>query len=207
MKIYLAAKYARREELLPLAETMTSFGHECTSTWLTGETEISTANAEMDLRDVARADALLFFSEERDVGYMTGGRHVEFGYAVALRKQMAVVGCRENIFHMLKGVTHFESFEEAMLSIETASRPLVPYSDVCADVLAELHRAERHGASFASLHEAYAVILEELDEVWDITKQKRKNRSESELLKELVQVAAMAIKAIESMGNFVGGTV
>ena len=51
------------------------------------------------------------------------------------------------------------------------------------------------------------MILEELDEVWDITKQKRKNRSAKELEKELIQIAAMAIKAIHSMKNFVGGSV
>ena len=71
----------------------------------------------------------------------------------------------------------------------------------------ELASSYRHGQTFSSLHEAYAVILEELDEVWDITKQKRKNRSAKELEKELIQIAAMAIKAIPSMKNFVGGSV
>lgn len=72
---------------------------------------------------------------------------------------------------------------------------------------AEIGRAKRHGIKFASLHEAYAVILEELDEIWDITRLKRKDRSEEELRKEFIQLAAMAFKALNSFDNFVGGNV
>lgn len=71
----------------------------------------------------------------------------------------------------------------------------------------ELYRAERHGARFASLHEAYAVLLEELDEVWDICRQKRSLRDPAALHKELVQLAAMAVRAIQSLQNFTGGLV
>lgn len=78
---------------------------------------------------------------------------------------------------------------------------------IVAEILVEVQRSRRHGAVFASLHEAYAVILEELDEVWDITRQKRRDRSAADLQKELIQIGAMAVKALESMENFVGGTV
>jgi len=71
----------------------------------------------------------------------------------------------------------------------------------------EIGRAQRHGVKFASLHEAYAVILEELDEVWDATRLKKRDRKADDLKKELVQLAAMAVKAIHSMDNFVGGSV
>ncbi len=74
-------------------------------------------------------------------------------------------------------------------------------------ILAEVEKAKRHGERFASLHEAYAVILEEVDEVWDITRQKRCYRNELELRKEFIQIAAMAIKALNSMDNFLGGNV
>jgi hypothetical protein len=80
-------------------------------------------------------------------------------------------------------------------------------SEVAEDIEDEIDRSNRHEVSFASLHEAYAVILEELDEVWDITKQKKKKRNAQELRQELIQVAAMAIKAIHSLPNFVGGEV
>ena len=70
----------------------------------------------------------------------------------------------------------------------------------------ELEAAKRHGG-FNSLHEAYSVILEELDEIWDITKLKKKDRDANEIKKELIQLAAMAIKAYNSVENFVGGKV
>jgi uncharacterized membrane protein YgaE (UPF0421/DUF939 family) len=71
----------------------------------------------------------------------------------------------------------------------------------------EVERAKKHGEKFASLHEAYGVLLEELDEVWDITRQKRRERDPMEIRKEMVQIAAMAIKSIRSLDNFVGGDV
>jgi len=80
-------------------------------------------------------------------------------------------------------------------------------TDIYATIDAEVERARRHGDTFASLHEAYAVILEEVDEVWDITRQKRRERSELELRKEFIQIAAMAVKALASMSNFIGGKV
>ena len=79
--------------------------------------------------------------------------------------------------------------------------------EIVEEVDKELLSSYKHGRKFASLHEAYAVILEELDEVWDVTKQKRKHRDAGHLRYELIQVAAMAIKAINSMDNFVGGNV
>lgn len=52
-----------------------------------------------------------------------------------------------------------------------------------------------------------SVILEELDEFWDITKLKRRDRSREDIRSECIQIAAMAIKAIHSIESFVGGDV
>lgn len=76
-----------------------------------------------------------------------------------------------------------------------------------AEIAAEVERSKVHGVQFRSLHEAYAVMLEELQEVWEITMQKRKDRNPVALQKELIQVAAMAVKAIASMPNLVGGNI
>lgn len=78
---------------------------------------------------------------------------------------------------------------------------------IFGDIEAELKRAEAHGGTFGTLHEAHGVIAEELYEVWLITVQKKKNRDPEVLRKELIQVAAMAIKAIQSLENFTGGKV
>ena len=45
-----------------------------------------------------------------------------------------------------------------------------------------------------SAHEGYAVILEELDELWDEVKKSRLSRSQERLHDEARQVAAMAIR-------------
>ena len=52
---------------------------------------------------------------------------------------------------------------------------------------------QRHG-DFNSLHEGYAVLLEESDELWDIIKHKRPDLDE--VINEATQVAAMGIKML-----------
>jgi hypothetical protein len=88
-----------------------------------------------------------------------------------------------------------------------AAQPILPRAEILRAMSSEVDRAKMHGEKFASLHEAYAVILEELDEVWEITRQKRRDRSALEMRKEFVQLGAMAIKALESLDNFIGGSV
>jgi hypothetical protein len=51
----------------------------------------------------------------------------------------------------------------------------------------------QHGP-FNSAHEGYAVIKEELDELWNEIKLKRSERNPVNLREEAVQVAAMAIR-------------
>ena len=79
--------------------------------------------------------------------------------------------------------------------------------ELAVEIDIELGKAARHGNEFASLHEAYAVMLEELDEIWDHTRRKRRDRKRDEIRKELIQIAAMAIKGVHSLDNFVGGSV
>ena len=61
----------------------------------------------------------------------------------------------------------------------------------------ELKKARQQHGPILSIHEGYAVILEELDEVWDEVKKKTNERNLNNLLKELVQVSAMAQKMAE----------
>lgn len=80
-------------------------------------------------------------------------------------------------------------------------------ADFLTAVDAEETAARRHESTFHSLHEAYAIILEEVDELWEITRLKKRNRKPEDIRKELVQIAAMAVKAALSIDNFVGGDV
>ena len=60
------------------------------------------------------------------------------------------------------------------------------------EVAAELERARAKFGAIASLHEGYAVILEELEEFWEGVKTKGTHPEAMRL--ELIQIAAMAIR-------------
>ncbi|KKM92742.1 hypothetical protein LCGC14_1215380 [marine sediment metagenome] len=61
-------------------------------------------------------------------------------------------------------------------------------------VSAELLGAEAANPPYVTPHQGYAVILEELDELWDEVKVKRENRSIDRMRREAVQVAATAMR-------------
>jgi NTP pyrophosphatase (non-canonical NTP hydrolase) len=67
------------------------------------------------------------------------------------------------------------------------------------DTRTELHRAHRlHPDPQPSFHHGYAVIAEEVDELWDEVKKKSRDRDHQAMRAELVQIAAMATRmAIE----------
>jgi hypothetical protein len=58
---------------------------------------------------------------------------------------------------------------------------------------------EVHG-EFHSAHEAYGVLLEEVEEFWVEVCLKRKDRSPQRMQDELIQIAAVAIKAAMTLG-------
>ena len=59
------------------------------------------------------------------------------------------------------------------------------------EIIKEYWRAKEKFGGFASAHEGYAVLLEEVDELWDEIKA---NGSNDNLKKEAIQVAAMGLR-------------
>ena len=132
MLIYLAARYSRLEELQGYADDLRAIGHRVEARWLLGDHQIhegadkveaATVSVPLEGRpfalddyvDVLEADMLIAFSEEpRAGGASRGGRHVEFGMALAWGKLVVVVGPRENVFHTLQMVNHFWRWSEAL---------------------------------------------------------------------------------------------
>ena len=112
MKLYLAARYDRIDEMAELADTIEDLGHEVTSRWIEGNSQPDGESGGYDLTDVVVADGLVLFTEEPTANVpfaARGGRHVEYGYALRAGKQMFIVGPRENIFHELPQVVRFST--------------------------------------------------------------------------------------------------
>jgi hypothetical protein len=53
--------------------------------------------------------------------------------------------------------------------------------------------SEKYG-TFNTTHEAYGILLEEVDELWDEIKKKRRKRDMSKMREETIQVAGIAIR-------------
>ena len=59
----------------------------------------------------------------------------------------------------------------------------------------EVKEAQERWKPFNSAHEAYAILLEEVDELWEMVKYYQKNKDVIlSLIREAIQVAAMAIR-------------
>jgi hypothetical protein len=123
---YLAARYSRREELCAYKADLEARGHRVPARWLLGEHQVhgleaaravendgpvpaaqAVLFAEDDIEDLLGADVMVNFTEAPRHGATRGGRHVEYGVALGLRRagygrhQIYVVGPLENVFHAL----------------------------------------------------------------------------------------------------------
>lgn len=62
------------------------------------------------------------------------------------------------------------------------------------NVMAEVKRAQTLHAPLNSAHEAYAVLLEEVEEFWDEVRKRKAERNPKDIVNELTQIAAMACR-------------
>jgi len=60
----------------------------------------------------------------------------------------------------------------------------------------EYLKASRSNPPFNSAHEGWAVIMEEVDELWEEVRKKKANRSVAHMKKEAKQIAAMGLRFI-----------
>lgn len=61
-----------------------------------------------DIEDIDAALTLVSFTEAGGGG--KGGRHTEYGYAIAQNKRLVIIGPREHIFHTHPGVEIFSQW-------------------------------------------------------------------------------------------------
>jgi hypothetical protein len=124
MKIYLAARYSRAAEMRDVRADLQSLGHTVTARWINGGHELKRDEpnvdeerarwAQDDFDDLWEADLVISFTEEPRKTSSRGGRHVEFGLALGLKKNLIVVGHRENVFHCLPEVEFYPMWEMAL---------------------------------------------------------------------------------------------
>lgn len=115
MKVYLAARYSRNDEMRGVRDVLEVLGHQVTSRWidqhggnllessvaekLNSDPDGCAKYAQVDVDDLMAADVVVSFTSADGGG--KGGRHVEFGLALGLGKRLVIVGPRENVFHTL----------------------------------------------------------------------------------------------------------
>jgi len=123
MNIYFASRYSRFKEMQAYAEQLENLGDIVTSRWINGGHQISDSGlsdeakeeerirfAQEDWSDLMRSDIVLNFTESPRSTNSRGGRHVEFGAALARHKLCVVIGHRENVFHCLPQVKFYPTW-------------------------------------------------------------------------------------------------
>jgi hypothetical protein len=131
--IYLASRYSRNDEMRGVRDVLEALGFRVTSRWIDLHTDVmgdystsfdaDTLNTKTeqyvpigqhDIDDIDRADWVVNFTCGTGG---KGGRHVEFGYALATGKRLFVVGPRENVFHTLPVVRHYPTWRSFVIGI------------------------------------------------------------------------------------------
>lgn len=105
MKIYLASNYSTHPAMREHA------GHEVTSEWISGTHggDDRVSYAQIDLRDLDAAEAIIFFAEAPEGSRTRGGK---FGYALAKGKRIFLVGKPVNVFHHLPEIIQRIDFQD-----------------------------------------------------------------------------------------------
>lgn len=131
MHVYIAARFSRRPEANALAQELKVRGHTITSRWVKPDSDhvlptgLSQQAADHererfaleDVVDLRAADWLVSLQEEPR-NNSRGGRHVEFGYAIARDMKITIIGPRETVFHHLPDIEHFDTVGEFLSVLE-----------------------------------------------------------------------------------------
>lgn len=127
IKIYVAAKWGRREDAASTARDLRAAGFLIVSSWHDGPEDwegVPTPEqmrtiAVKDYVEVTTCDIVLSLTEEPGALQKYGSRHVEFGMGYALGKVCILLGPRELMFHHLPEVRRFDTIDDFILSYDT----------------------------------------------------------------------------------------
>lgn len=128
MKVYIASRFGRREEMKLVATQLEDLGVEITSRWLVLEEdenpteEMLEERAEVDRDDVRRCDILVRYTDDLSTptipsSWGTASRMEEAGMAYAWGKKVIVVGGNQSLFDRLASRVHFETTEDMLFQM------------------------------------------------------------------------------------------
>lgn len=95
-----------------IAQALRDKGHHISSTWHDVEDPEEEETALRDFSQIEDAEEFILVNPAEWKHNGTGGRHVEFGYALARGKDMIVLGSRTNIFHQIEKVRVIDQLED-----------------------------------------------------------------------------------------------
>ncbi len=121
MKVYLAARFERRQEIRPVRDDLWKMGHEVVSTWFDEvarmeDMPIDTFYKKLALKDIAQIESADLFILDTEVPSERGGKEVEYGYAIGQFQRIMVwiVGPARNVFHQLAD-RRFDTWHECLV--------------------------------------------------------------------------------------------
>lgn len=132
MHVYLASRFENRARLRECRVVLEGYRHVVTSRWLDVACRPTPAEdspewadhaaewSQYDLEDIDASD-LLICDLDCELEGMRGGVHVEVGYALALGKQVWVIGRRPNVFYFHPGVKFLPNWTAVWRAIGWAS--------------------------------------------------------------------------------------
>ena len=121
--IYLASRFRDHPLMREWRDQLTTRGYEVSSRWINPgdhEGEDRSRFAREDMADVRRANVMISRSDPAFFRSGRGGRHVEFGLALAWGMRIILVGERENVFHWMPGVELAATFDDALVVLAAA---------------------------------------------------------------------------------------
>jgi hypothetical protein len=120
LSVYLSAAYSEKNRVKQFALRLHNFGIKVTSTWMDESYEPDVKMSDVpesflketacnDCSEMDEAEIMVLFSVPCTTLTVRGGKHFETGYMVHSGKEVYVIGPKENIFHHLSNMTHFEN--------------------------------------------------------------------------------------------------
>lgn len=133
------------------------------------------------------------------IGYPIGRIAAMVGVPLPMPDQIASF---DDFAKYLESIADVLAVQLSVLHAMDDTQPLEPREQFWLAVWNEVdHAYAKHGREPWGRHEFYAIMLEEVDEVWDEIKADTPTR---DVLKEVVQVAAMCLRYAETGDRYRG---